>query len=634
MKSCCIAVIGHVDHGKTALVHALTGIETDRLPEEKTRGLSIATGFAHSTYPNGIIDFIDTPGHADFIQTMISGATGARSVLLVISAVEGLGAQTLEHLSIGELLGINSGVIAVTKSDMLAPPERAAQVAKIRQALSQTPFANAPLVACSARTGDGIDALHEALEVLLAQSAPLTAPLQSYLPIDRVFSLPGLGTIVTGTLLGQDLAVEDMIALQPGGQEVTLRGLQSRGSKRDRIHVGERMAANIRGIAVADISRGAVLSAGGTIAPSNCIDAHLELQPSAKQALKHMQDVRVLFGTSSEVAQIRLFGGGQIAPAQSGFAQLRFKKPVVGFAGQRAILRRLSPSETIGGAVFLDPLATQTKAGDKTRLQLLEALQLQGGCRIAKAVANGGVASLTEVARLSRMHPNATRLALGTAFLELDKDLICHKADFDARKADVLTTLAAFHKEFPLRTMAPRNAIIPETLSPSLLRHVEKTLAASGQIIIRDTRLALCRHDPVKLLSADQHRKLADVECAFQQAGLTPPTRKNLPQDDLGKDLIQLLIDTGRLVSLQNISLKQHLLFHSDALTAALGALHIGFPPPTSFTTGEARSVLATSRRIIVPLLEHFDTCGCTIRNGDMRQIVAVNDVSLRSPTC
>ena len=636
MKTRCIVVIGHVDHGKTALVHALTGIETDRLPEEKKRGLSIASGFAYRAYPSGVIDFVDAPGHEDFIQAMIAGATGARSVLIVVSIMEGIGAQTLEHLGIAGLLGIKGGVIAVTKSDLLGPSEHAARLIDIRDALSSTPFANTALIPCSARTGDGLEALNDALEALLSDETDVPGPLQSFLPIDRVFSLPGRGTIVTGTLLGQDLSVDDAAVLQPTGRNVTIRGLQSRSEVRDHIQVGERIAANLRGVALTDITRGAVLCTGGAVAPSICIDAQLDLLTTTSQALKHMQDVRVLFGTSCEVAQVRLFGAGRIAPVQSGFAQLRFKKPVVGFAGQRAILRRLSPPETIGGAVFLDPQATLTGSGDKDRAQVLTAVQLGDAGQIARALckSNQGVANLHDIARLVRISPLDARLALGGAFEKLGPDLISPRINIDACKAGILNALTTYHTKYPIRMMAPRTAIANPDIPLVLLHHAEAALLASGHIRSQDDRFALNCHDPVAVLNDDQHRRMTEIESTFHQDQLTPPTQASLPQNQIDKDLIQLLLETGRLVSLQNVSLNQTMVFHTDTLTAAAATLYSAFPSPQSFTTGQARTALATSRKIIVPILEHFDAQNVTIRTGDARQMAAANVVSPTSQPC
>jgi selenocysteine-specific elongation factor len=623
MKSRCIVVIGHVDHGKTSLVHALTGIETDRLAEEKARGLSIALGFAHRDYLTGTIDFIDAPGHEDFIAATISGATGAQSILAVVSLTEGICAQTLEHLGIAGLLGLTNGVIVVTKSDMVEPSAQAARLDQIRNELSQTPFANAELVLCSALTGDGIDTLHTALQQTLADPQNAAAPLDSFLPIDRVFSLPGHGTIVTGTLLGKALHVNTDVVLHPSGRGTTIRGLQSRGEQRDFVNAGERVAVNLRGIAAKDIARGETLSTGATHSPSMCFDVAINLHSESNKGLKHNEDIRVMFGTSNEIASLRVFGGKQIAPKQAGYAQLRFKKSVVGFAGQMAILRRLSPPETIGGATILDPIAMPTRSGDADRLTVLQAAQTQDVVAIAKALseAHDGVANLSNVARFSRVATQAAKPMLQDTFEVIGPNTISSKAAIKAVEDTAIKALQTYHKNHPLHTLAPRTSIFTK-ISPTLADHVITDLAVRGKVRQQDARLALCDHDPMALLSADQSARMAQIEASFQEANLSPPTLDTIIQNQLDADLIALLIDAGTFVSLQNVSLNQTIVFHTNALVAAANQLRAAFALSKTFTTSEARTALTTSRRIIVPVLEHFDAQGVTLRKDDARQIV------------
>lgn len=366
-----IAVIGHVDHGKTALVRALTGIETDTSAEEKARGLSILVGFAHKTYAQGVIDFIDAPGHEDFIQAMVSGTSGAQAALLVVSATEGIEAQTAEHLRIARLLGIASGVIAVTKSDLLCVDAYAACLARLRAAVGGTVLEDAPMVMCSAKDGTGLEALHAALQDLLNAPSCATTAAQTMLPVDRVFTVAGHGTVVTGTLLGGDMNAGDAVVVQPSGHPTTLRGLQCRGAQRTHARAGERVAANLRNITADAVKRGDVVCLAPSVEATKCIDVEIT---ALAAPLKHMQDLRVLFGTTSAVATLRLFGGGQLAQGQKGFAQLRFRHAVLGYEGQRAVLRRLSPSETLGGAAFMDCQAPKPLRATKPTLRCLPPL--------------------------------------------------------------------------------------------------------------------------------------------------------------------------------------------------------------------------------------------------------------------
>ncbi len=636
MKTCCMVVIGHVDHGKTSLVRALTGIETDRLPEEKTRGLSILPGFAHQSYPAGLIDFVDTPGHEDFIPAMISGATGASAALVVISAVEGIGAQTLEHLRIAEILGIKEAVIAVTKSDMLDPTNHAERLRDIATALSETSFRAAPLILCSAHGGHGINKVEAALVDVLQKVTPPPAPDHCFLPIDRAFSLAGLGTIVTGTLLGQTMSANTELTLHPTGRKIAIRGLQTRGGAREHVHVGERVAANLRGITVHDVPRGAVLGRTDAFAPSTCFDVHLQLLPDVSNPLKHMQELRVLFGTSSEVAQLRLFGGGRIDAAQSGFAQLRFKTPVIGFAGQWAILRRLSPSETIGGAVFLDPQALPAGSGNAHRLRILKTVLRGDLGEIAEALckAQGGVADVSDIALLSRTPAEQVRVELGYSFESISPAQIASKQAVEICKTRFLDKLRDYHDHHPLRMTAPRPAFNVRTIAPVLLRHVAEILMTHGQIRHRDNRFALINHDPFLKMDKDQHDRICTLEESFRQAGLAPNLMPEGSQNQNDADLIALLIDTGRLVALENIALKQTVLLHADALANAAAVLAAAFPAQVDFTTSQARTSLNTSRRIIVPVLEYFDAQRITLRNANTRRMTGANVVPPPAPDC
>jgi selenocysteine-specific elongation factor len=620
-----VVVIGHVDHGKTALVRALTSTETDRLPEEKARCLSITPGYAHLQVEAGTVDLIDAPGHEDFIPAMVSGASGAQAALVVISAIDGVGAQTLEHLRIAQLLGITTGLTAVTKADLLADDDRPARLDAIRHSLRHTAFADLAPVWCSAISGEGIDAVRDGLGAVIAKDRTAPTPQHSYLPIDRIFTLEGRGTVVTGTLLGHDLSCADEATVLPEGRSVSIRGLQSRGMAREHIQPGERMAVNLRGVAVADIARGSVLCTGSDSSPSRCMDVALDVLPDCSRPLKHDTQLRVLFGTSSEVAHVRLFGGGQFAAGQSGFAQLRFNRPVVGFAGQRAVLRRLSPAETLGGAVFLDPQAKPTRAGDAPRLKVLEAVQQQDLAAVTHALAqgHGGVFALRVLARLMRRPDVEVAGALGPTFALVGDGLMAAQPDIEATKAKIAEALRGFHAQNPLKLAAPRPVLEHKGTQPALLEHAKALAVEEGLVRRHGTLLALTEHDPLAALTPQQAARLAEMEEVFRTAELEPPSAEAVARDGVDEALLALLKDLGRLVALVNIALKQTLVFHRDALAAAATGLGAAFPEPVEFTTSQARTALATSRRIIVPVLEYFDAQGLCIRHGDARRMAA-----------
>ena len=618
MTSACVIVIGHVDHGKTALVRALTGMETDRLAEEKARGLSIALGFAHCEMAGGTLDLIDAPGHEDFIRTMVSGASGAQGAMLVVSAVEGVAAQTREHVQIARLLQVPVAVVAVTKVDLIPVATLPARLVEIADTLTAQGVTEAELVPCSATTAGGTDHLRQVLARRFNALPARAAPMGAFLPVDRAFTLAGRGTVVTGTLLGGALAVGEALTVQPSGAATVVRGLQARGAARERVAAGERVAVNLRGIALEDIARGDVICTGGQGA-TLCMDVWLTVSDTAPRPVKHMQDLRVLWGTAHEVATLRLMGGGQIAPGGAGLGQLRFKRPVVGFAGQAAVLRQLSPAATLAGAVILDPQATAVGAGDRRRLAVMQAAQQQDGTALAAALcAQGrGVALWSDLVRLARCDATA---ALPTGVVRLSPEHIALADDLAAVQTAVVAALQRFHADYPIKQGAALSMLQRVTPLRGLEPFAQAELHRRGEVVLRDGLVSLARHDPFAALAPQQLARLTEIEERMRAGGTSPPDVRQFDAPD-DADLIALMVAQGRLVSLANIALKQQVVFHAATIGQAQRSLAASFPPPTAFTTSAARTALGTTRKFIVPLLEHLDALGMTLRIGDTRQI-------------
>ena len=618
MTSACVIVIGHVDHGKTALVRALTGMETDRLAEEKARGLSIALGFAHCEMAGGTLDLIDAPGHEDFIRTMVSGASGAQGAMLVVSAVEGIAAQTREHVQIARLLQVPVAVVAVTKVDLIPDATLPARLAEIADTLAAQGVTGAELVPCSATTAGGTDHLRQVLARRFNALPARAAPMGAFLPVDRAFTLAGRGTVVTGTLLGGALAVGAALTVQPSGAATVVRGLQARGAARERVAAGERVAVNLRGIALEDIARGDVICTGGQGA-TLCMDVWLTVSDTAPRPVKHMQDLRVLWGTAHEVATLRLMGGGQIAPGGAGLGQLRFKRPVVGFAGQAAVLRQLSPVATLAGAVILDPQATAVGAGDRGRLAVMQAAQQQDGTALAAALcAQGrGVALWSDLVRLARCDATA---ALPTGVVRLSPEHIALADDLVTVQTAVVAALQRFHADHPIKQGAALSMLQRVTPLRGLVPFAQAELFRGGEVVLRDGLVSLARHDPFAALAPQQLARLTEIEERMRAGGTSPPDVRQFDAPD-DADLIALMVAQGRLVSLANIALKQQVVFHEATIGQAQRSLAASFPPPTAFTTSAARTALGTTRKFIVPLLEHLDALGMTLRDGDTRQI-------------
>jgi len=627
LTHCTIAVIGHVDHGKTALVRALTGVETDRLKEEQQRGLSIALGFAWCDGPSGGVDIIDTPGHEDFIRTMAAGVAGARAVLLVVSAVDGFERQTFEHLQIATLLGIDAGIVAVTKSDLLVADDHAKTAAAIKETLAETPLCSAPVVFCSTRTGAGLDTLRGALDALAQRCTAASALPGFYLPIDRVFTVRGIGAVVTGTLTGGALRTGDSAVVQPSDRAVTIRGLQARGAELGVIEPGRRAAVNIRGAAMEDIRVGDILCPPGLFPSSRRLDAKVSLTPDGARPLKHLDEVRVLLGTRAIAATARLIEGGPIAPGGWGWVQFRFERDIVAHAGQRAVLRRLSPSETIGGAIVLDPTPSASGRRNNGRIDVLRAVESGDTLRIAFALAarDGGLSAIAELARLTHQPPDIVRARLAADFETLDDQHLVSRRTLEEATRIYLAALRDAHRVAPTKPGKPLASIrrvVVRAAAPALVELVERRLVRTGEIILASGHAALATHDPIAALSGDARARLEHIEVLLHDGAAAPPDLDALiGSSSDGADLMELLVAAGRVVALKNFALRKTLLFHPAALDAALKTLTAAFPSPTTFKTGEAREALATSRKFIVPILEFFDARGWTIREGDLRRI-------------
>lgn len=627
MSSCAVAVVGHVDHGKTSLVRALTGEDTDHLSEEKARGLSITLGFAHRLYDTGSVDFIDSPGHEDFIRAMVCGATGAQAALVVISAADGVERQTREHLEILRLLGVRCGVVALTKADLVPEAERPAMEARIAQALGDSAFAAAPHIACSAETGEGLPALDAALEALIHRAPPPTALAGAFLPIDRAFSVKGVGSVATGTLLGAPLTLGDGAIVQPAGLTATVRRLQSRGDDVETAHPGMRTAVNLRGIALEDLRRGDVICTPGAVHPSSEIDAWIDLSPG-QRTLKHGEDVRLMIGTASRVATPLVWGGRKAVGTAGAHVRLRLHEPVSVHAGQRGVLRRLSPAETIGGALVLDPRPPVRRRRDPAWVQVLEAARQGDMAGLAAALADHGrgAVDLEDLNRLAGLPPGALGELAGAGFEILESGHAAPARILDEAGGALLAAVSDTLARAPTRTAVPLadlHAMLSDRFAAPLLDHAAQTLLEANRLAGDRTALSLPDRDPLSGLGEARRARLEKIERALREGGLAPPPLAEL-QGHKGRDadLVELLVASGRAIYLRNVSLKQTLLFHTGALADAQGRLAEAFPPPTEFTMAEARVALETTRKFAIPLLEHFDKVGRTRRSGDVRRLV------------
>ena len=388
-KSIIIGTAGHIDHGKTALVRALTGVDADRLPEEKRRGITIDIGFADLDLGDVRIGFVDVPGHERFVKNMLAGAHGIDLVALVIAADESVMPQTREHFDICRLLGVRKGLLVLTKKDLVDEELLQLVQSETEELVAGSFLEGAPIIAVSSRTGEGIEALKQALRESGLEVAARSADFVARLPIDRAFTMRGFGAVVTGTLIAGEIAEGDELELLPAGTRVRVRGVQVHGSSVSHAVAGQRTAINLGGVDAAAIERGMVLAPVGRLRPTQAIDARVNLLENAPRALRSRQRVRIHIGAAEVLARVRVLAdGGEIKPGQSGVVQLRTEAPIVGVLGDRFILRSYSPQITIGGGVILDPFPPKHRARDisaaSARLETLS----QGDRAIAVFVAS------------------------------------------------------------------------------------------------------------------------------------------------------------------------------------------------------------------------------------------------------
>lgn len=638
-----VGVIGHVDHGKSALVHALTGIDTDRLAEEKRRGISIALGFAHLAVPGpgdgapGVIDLIDMPGHERFLRTMVSGASGMDAVLLVVAANEGVMPQTIEHVEIAALLGVRRAVLAISKAD-LADAARIALVARrATTLLDAAGIASSPPVATSARAGSGIAALRTALGALLATGGEGARDDGfCYLAIDRAFSLAGQGSVVTGTLRRGAIAVGDALDLLPAGRAVRVRGLEVRGGRRQRAEPGQRVAVNLRGVAPSDLNRGMALATAGLLRPGHWLTVILTPVPSAPRPLVTTERLRLLIGTAETEVRLRLLQAAELPPGESGMAQLHCAEALAVPAGERFILRQASPPLTLAGGRVLDPQATRLRRQDGPTLAWLELLARSPPeqiIRAAIAAAGRRGESLGRIAALAGLAPARVVAALQNGSVVIARDpagqgsgqgrLMIDRAALETVATGVVDLLAAAAARHPLglseAQLAAALAARDTAVGAGVLAEAVALLLARGALRQEGGR--------VRLLNAEQERTRAQQEAAlaahladrFRRAGLNPPDPEQLAGEDRqARRTLEALVRGHVLLRLPDRVQKREVLFHRDAVREAQRLLAPLLAPP-GLLVREAGAALGISRKFSVPLLEYFDAIGFTRRIDDRR---------------
>ena len=638
MKSFIIGTAGHIDHGKSALVRALTGTDPDRLPEEKRRGITIDLGFADLQLDDLKLGFVDVPGHERFVKNMLAGAHGIDLLALVIAADEGVMPQTREHFDICQLLGVRNGLIVITKKDLVEAEMLPLVEEEARALVAGSFLEGAPVLAVSSKTGAGLDELKARLVEIGRRVPPRSGDFVMRLPIDRAFSMKGFGTVVTGTLISGQIAEADELELLPPGIKVRVRGLQVHGNAVKQAQAGQRTAVNLAGVDTAQMERGMVLAPAGRLRPTQIIDVWIDMLPGAERPVRTRSRVRFHIGAAEVLGRVTVLDGPSGIPAGGGgLAQIRLESPVVALHEDRFVLRSYSPADTIGGGKVLNPFAAKHRRkeielttqllrslmGDERAIKLASFVQFSGkhGVRMSDLAAMTGWTN--------EVLAQASAEAVKQGALVESGGVYVSQESFEQLSNEVVGELERHHKREPLA-----RGMVRETLREKLFAHslpelfgaVIARLEAGGQVVSEKDVIRSSGH---RVDLTDQDSKLSDqIEKAYREAGVEAPSLDEAmaragiaaAQRVQARKIVQLLLDSKKLVRVQG-EMFMHTEVINDLSTKLrdYGAAH---EPDRLIDVPTFKTLAGVSRKYAIPLLEYFDREQVTRRAGDKRLIL------------
>jgi selenocysteine-specific elongation factor len=632
LKHLIIGTAGHVDHGKTALVRAMTGVDTDRLKEEKERGISIELGFAYLNLPGGRrAGIVDVPGHERFIKNMLAGAGGFDLVLLVIAADEGVMPQTREHLDIIELLQVDKGIVVLTKCDLVDQDWLDMVQEDVKEFLKGTVLEDATVAAVSSVTGKGIPELLEMIAREVEEIKPRAAQGQPRLPVDRVFTITGFGTVVTGTLLSGVIKAGDVVEVQPEGLSARIRSVQVHGEKVEAAEAGQRVAVNLAGLEVEQIERGSVVAGPKMIKPSQRLDVRLLLLKSAARPLKNRARVRFYLGTRETLGRVVLLDREEMEPGSMVYAQIVLEEPAVPVKGDRFVIRSYSPMRTIGGGVIIDP--SPKRRHKRFRDEVLNAFATRERGTPAEIVrhyleGNSSLPLPADVAAATGLQEKevleaASGLAEENKIKQIGGEGKVYLISIDVYNLwqdNIKRLVTAFHREFPLRDGYPKEELRSRkfpSISNKIFQHLLLEMGKEGVLRILPQLVAL--RDFETGPDAEQQKQIQQIRQIMDESAFLPPSWTELSRtlvfnEVKGTEFLQYLLRTGELVKVS-----EDLFFQKDILLEAISKVTAYIREKGEITVGELRDLLKTSRKYALPLLEYFDREKLTRRVGDKR---------------
>jgi selenocysteine-specific elongation factor len=649
MKSIVVGTAGHIDHGKTALVKALTGIDADRLAEEKQRGITIDLGFAHMDLqlPNGEtlrLGFVDVPGHERFVRNMLAGVGGIDLVLLVIAADESIKPQTREHLDILQLVGVKRGITVLTKSDAVDSDTLDVVQLEVEEFLRGTFLEKAPIVPVSSRTGSGVDNLKHVIGDAAATIEPRNARGLARLPVDRVFTMKGFGTVVTGTLISGTIRKDEELEIFPKGQHVRVRAVQVHGQAAEAAIAGQRTALNLTGASTDELRRGMSLAPRTTFSTTRRLDVRLEVLASARRALKDKARVHFHCQTMETVAQVGLYGEKELKPGATSFAQLTGPEAMLVLPGDHFILRQFSPVVTIGGGVVLDaaPMSGPKEAARVQRVARTTASPTVNTLEILQHIERRDAILMARVRRREKRGLSITEAVAETGWTREEVRELAHafagagqiietqgrlfiRGEYESSCAALLSSVAAFHKNEPLRPGMQKRELQEEmtrsfNMADELFEKALSHLAEKKQIELVGDLVRLPGHGVV--MKDEEAESKKKIEEAFSSAGLRVPA--------LHEVIAGLKVDKARAQKIVTLLLRDkvlikisdELLFHRNALEGLRGQMVSRKKTSPRIDVAGFKDLTGVSRKYAIPLLEYLDRERVTRRVGDVREIL------------